>query len=71
MVDLPHAVAPVKKKTYRGRSAVGFSLIVQIWTDYYSHLPSLSSSVASKYLDLYPNRTASTRPSRGLGLVMT
>lgn len=28
MVDLPHAVAPVKKKTYRGRSSVGFSLIV-------------------------------------------
>lgn len=28
MVDLPHAVAPVKKKTYRGFSSVGFSPIV-------------------------------------------
>lgn len=28
IVDLPHAVAPVKKTTYRGRSAVGFSSII-------------------------------------------
>lgn len=28
IVDLPHAVAPVKKTTYRGRSAVGFSPMI-------------------------------------------